>query len=145
MQVESDGSVRVFIGNTEMGQGARSAISQITASGSADQVDFQRAAAHASALRKRLSSSGWFVSPDTSFGDRGQGNPYMTYVWSANFAEVLVDTETMEIQVVKLVAAHDVGRAVNPREVAGQIRGGALQGLGFALLEELNWIQAAGY
>jgi CO/xanthine dehydrogenase Mo-binding subunit len=51
-------------------------------------------------------------------------------------AEVSVDMELGTVQVLKITAAHDVGRAINPTLVEGQIEGGAAQGLGFALMEE---------
>ena len=51
-------------------------------------------------------------------------------------AEVEVDTELGTVKLVKLTAAHDVGRAINPTLVEGQIEGGAAQGLGMALMEE---------
>jgi len=63
--------------------------------------------------------------------------PAMPGYFGANFAEVEVDTETGEVRVVKLVAAFDVGRAINPAHVEGQITGGAVMGIGWALTEEL--------
>ncbi len=51
-------------------------------------------------------------------------------------AEVEVDTELGTVKVRKIVAAHDVGRAINPTQVEGQIHGGIAQGLGMALMEE---------
>jgi xanthine dehydrogenase molybdenum-binding subunit len=62
-----------------------------------------------------------------------------TSVWgfAAHFAEVEVDTDTGEVRVVRLVAAADVGRAINPTVVEGQIEGAAIQGIGYALSEEL--------
>lgn len=48
-----------------------------------------------------------------------------------------VDTETGEITVLKSIACHDIGRAINPAAVAGQIEGGGVQGLGYALMEDL--------
>ncbi len=212
VQIESDGSVRIFIGNTEMGQGARSVISQIAAealaapfemvhlgstdtsrvpdsgptvasrttvmSGNAvldacrklrlhldrtaadlltcadDQIvvspgrysvrdqdwrtiPYQEVVAGALSNRLPLATAGYFVAPDTSFGESGQGNPYMTYVWSANAVEVEIDPATFEIRVLRIAAAHDVGKAINPREVSGQIQGGVLQGLGYGLMEEI--------
>ena len=56
---------------------------------------------------------------------------------STNFAEVEVDTETGQVRVLRLVATQDVGFAINPTIVEGQIEGGAYQGLGYALLEGL--------
>lgn len=57
--------------------------------------------------------------------------------WQAHFAEVEVDTETGEVKVIKLVAAHDVGRAIHPGIVEGQIEGSIIQGIGYALSEEI--------
>jgi CO/xanthine dehydrogenase Mo-binding subunit len=58
-------------------------------------------------------------------------------MFACHIAEVVVDIETGETRVTRIVAAHDVGRAINPREVAGQIEGGVAQGLGMALMEEV--------
>ncbi|HPQ40438.1 MAG TPA: xanthine dehydrogenase family protein molybdopterin-binding subunit, partial [bacterium] len=214
VQVEIDGSIRVFIGNTEMGQGARSVIAQIAAetlsapfeavhvsradtsrvpdsgptvasrttvmSGNAvmnacrtirdslvraatdyfqcdpgaveatgngfsgppgRSLTFLETVGQAAERRLPLASSGWFVSPYTSFNEAtdGQGHAYMTYVWSANAVAVEVDPGTLQVRILKLAAAHDVGRAINPREVRGQIRGGALQGIGYALSEQIAY------
>ena len=57
--------------------------------------------------------------------------------WQATFAEVEVDIETGQVKVVKLVVAHDIGRAINPAIVEGQIQGAALQGIGYTLTEDL--------
>ena len=59
--------------------------------------------------------------------------------WMACFADVSVDTETGQICVNKMVAAHDVGFAVNPMIVEGQIEGGVVQGIGYALTEEITY------
>lgn len=69
--------------------------------------------------------------------DTGEGVPYGTYSFATQYAEVEVDTETGEVSVLKLVAAHDVGRAINPQLVEGQIEGGCVMGLGYTLTEEL--------
>jgi len=58
--------------------------------------------------------------------------------FAAQFAEVEVDTETGQVRVLRLVAAQDVGRAINPTLVEGQIEGGVCQGLGYALTEQLS-------
>jgi xanthine dehydrogenase molybdenum-binding subunit len=63
--------------------------------------------------------------------------PAMPGYYGAIFAEVEVDTETGEVKVLKLTSAFDVGRAINPDLVEGQITGGAVMGLGFALTENL--------
>jgi CO/xanthine dehydrogenase Mo-binding subunit len=55
----------------------------------------------------------------------------------AQVAQVLVDTQTGRVEVERIVAAHDVGKAINPRGVVGQIEGGCVMGCGWALTEEL--------
>jgi CO/xanthine dehydrogenase Mo-binding subunit len=70
--------------------------------------------------------------------DTSQGDAYATYAWSSQLAEVEVDTETGHVTVLRLVAATDAGKAINPKMVEGQIEGGAVQGLGFALMEEMK-------
>jgi aldehyde oxidoreductase len=75
--------------------------------------------------------------PPTSPRDKdGQGVPYALYGFGAHLAEVEVDEELGTVRLVKLVAAHDVGRAINPTLIEGQIEGGVAQGLGMALMEE---------
>lgn len=66
----------------------------------------------------------------------GAGRPWQAYVFGCQVAEVEVDTVTGEVQVLGVWAAHDVGRAVNPRGVEGQIEGGVVQGVGQALMED---------
>jgi CO/xanthine dehydrogenase Mo-binding subunit len=69
--------------------------------------------------------------------ERGSGKVFPDYTFGAHAAEVEVDTETGRVRVLKYAAAHDVGRAINPQSVEGQIQGGAAQGLGGALMEEV--------
>ncbi|CAA7602978.1 Molybdopterin-binding domain of aldehyde dehydrogenase [Acididesulfobacillus acetoxydans] len=73
------------------------------------------------------------VNPET-----GQGSPYWPYAFGCQVAEVEVDTETGNVRVLKVVAAHDLGKAINPLQAEGQIAGGIAQGVGFALLEEVQ-------
>ncbi len=68
--------------------------------------------------------------------ENGQGFPYSTYAFGAQAAVVEVDMETGVVRVLKVAAAHDVGRAVNPLSLEGQIQGGVLMGQGYALQEE---------
>ncbi|MGC7871023.1 xanthine dehydrogenase family protein molybdopterin-binding subunit [Desulfosporosinus sp. SYSU MS00001] len=68
----------------------------------------------------------------------GQGAPYWPYSFGCQAAEVEVDTETGKVKVLKVTAVHDVGKALNPTQVEGQIAGGVTQGIGYALLEELE-------
>ena len=66
----------------------------------------------------------------------GSGRPGKSYVFGCQVAEVEVDTVTGEVQVLGIWAAHDVGRAVNPQGVEGQIEGGIVQALGQGLMED---------
>ena len=68
--------------------------------------------------------------------ETGQGVPYATYAFACHMAQVIVDTLTGEVRVEKIVAAHDVGKAIYPEGVKGQICGGVAMGVGFALMEE---------
>src|SRR6266542_340637 len=67
----------------------------------------------------------------------GQGASFPDYTFGAHAADVEVDMETGQVRVLRYAAAHDVGRAINPLRVEGQIQGGAYQGLGYALGEEI--------
>jgi aldehyde oxidoreductase len=77
-----------------------------------------------------------FDPPTTTLDENGQGDPYAVFGYGAHLAEVEVDVELGRVRVLRLVCAHDVGRAINPTLVEGQIEGGAAQGLGMALMEE---------
>lgn len=70
----------------------------------------------------------------------GSGAPWQAYVFGTQVAEVEVDTYTGEVQVLGIWAVHDVGRAINPRGVEGQIEGGVVQGLGQALMEDYQTV-----
>ncbi|RME51379.1 MAG: nicotinate dehydrogenase medium molybdopterin subunit [Caldilineae bacterium] len=78
-------------------------------------------------------------NPETTFLDpeTGQGKPYEEYVYATQIAEVEVDTETGQVTVLRLVAAHDCGKAINPMLLEGQLEGGVAMGLGYGLLEEM--------
>ena len=79
---------------------------------------------------------GSFDPPTTPLDEKGQGNPYATYAFAAQICTLDVDTRLGTVTVRRFVAAHDVGRAINPTLVEGQIHGGIMQGLGMALMEE---------
>jgi CO/xanthine dehydrogenase Mo-binding subunit/aerobic-type carbon monoxide dehydrogenase small subunit (CoxS/CutS family) len=83
-----------------------------------------------------LIGEGTFDPPTTPLDADGQGLPYATYAFAAQMAVVEVDVELGTVKVMRIVAAHDVGKAINPTLVEGQIQGGIAQGLGLALMEE---------
>jgi CO/xanthine dehydrogenase Mo-binding subunit len=86
---------------------------------------------------KILKGEGRF-DPETTRLDpeTGQGAPYGTYAFATHLAEVEVDTETGKVKVNRVIASHDVGKAIHPMNVIGQIMGGVAMGTGFALMEE---------
>ncbi len=88
------------------------------------------------ALPADLEGDGRYDPPTTALDADGQGTPYATYGFAAQIALVRVDTLLGTVKVEEIVAAQDVGRAVNPTLVLGQIHGGIAQGLGLALMEE---------
>ncbi len=79
--------------------------------------------------------------PTQMLNSEMKGNWSCTYAFGTTGAEVEVDTETGEVKILKLVAAHDVGRAMNPTLVKGQIYGAAYIGVGFALTEKLQVVE----
>ncbi len=83
-----------------------------------------------------LTSEATFDPPTSPLDEDGQGTPYAVFGFGAHLAEIAVDTELGTVCVLKITAAHDVGRAINPTLIEGQIEGGAAQGLGMALMEE---------
>jgi len=88
---------------------------------------------------KSIRGEGYF-DPETTRLDpeTGQGSPYTTYAFATHLAEVEVDIETGKVKVLRVVACHDVGRAIHPNNVIGQIIGGVAMGVGFALMEEYD-------
>ncbi len=74
--------------------------------------------------------------PTTQLDAKGQGNPYAVYGYGAQVAELEVDMRLGTVRLIKITAAHDVGRAINPMLAEGQIEGGIAQGIGMALMEE---------
>lgn len=69
--------------------------------------------------------------------ETGRSEPNFAYGYVAQAAEIEIDLETGQIDLVRLVSANDVGRAVNPEQVKGQIEGAVIQGQGYAVLENL--------
>jgi CO/xanthine dehydrogenase Mo-binding subunit len=103
-------------------------------------VPFQKVAE--TGLYKRggapIVGTGFWV-PDTVIPDpvTKYGNISPAYPYGCQIAEVEVDTETGHVHLINYVAAHDVGRAINPQTTEGQIQGGVAQGLGWALMENM--------
>ena len=85
-----------------------------------------------------LIATGSFNPPTAPLNaETGQGKPFNTYVYATQIAEVEVDTETGQVDVLRIAAAHDCGTPINPMLVEGQVQGGVAMGVGFALSEEV--------
>jgi CO/xanthine dehydrogenase Mo-binding subunit len=84
-----------------------------------------------------IGSASWNPPTVPMDPETGQGKPFNTYVYATQIAEVDVDDETGEVEVLRIVAAHECGTPINPMLVEGQIEGGIAMGLGFALQEEM--------
>ena len=86
-----------------------------------------------------------YLAPKTTELDpeTGAGKPNFAYGYVAQAVELLVDMETGQIYVEKIISTHDVGKAINPDQLDGQIEGGVIQALGYVLTE--NFIQEDGY
>lgn len=83
-----------------------------------------------------LTAEETYDPPTKPLDENGQGSPYAVYGYGAQLVEVEVDTRLGTIRLVKITAAHDVGRAINPTLAEGQIEGGIAQGIGMALMED---------
>ena len=107
-------------------------------------VMFKDAALKCMQTGRRLIGQGWWTPPMSTLDpETGQGNPYHVYTFSTHMAETVVDVETGEVEITDFVAAFDIGRAINPKLVEGQIEGGVAMGLGYALME--NVVVDKGY
>jgi len=108
----------------------------------------ERSITVANALRmyfmQGVSAVGYFL-PETVplTAETGQGSPCATYAFAGCVAEVQVDSATGQVEVLKLVSIADVGKAINPVSVEGQIEGGASMGIGYALMEEIKTQEGA--
>jgi len=82
-----------------------------------------------------------FIAHSTQMDDEtGQGSPYWPYTFGACGVEVEVDTETGRVEIIKATVAQDVGKAINPTLIEGQIDGGFAMGYGYAIMEDLKLV-----
>jgi CO/xanthine dehydrogenase Mo-binding subunit len=90
------------------------------------------------AMRKLIVGRGHYMrNPSPPDPETGACDPVATLSWAAVLAEVEVDTETGQVDVLKLSCAYDIGKAINPLLIEGQIQGGAIMGVGGTLMENL--------
>ncbi len=86
---------------------------------------------------KMLMAEYFYDPPNENFDREFKGNLSVTYAYGAHGVEVEVDKETGQVRIINYVAAHDVGKALNPMLLEGQISGGGVMGLGYALTENM--------
>lgn len=88
----------------------------------------------------RLAVGAGYYNPKTTYlhPETMAGTPYELYAYATTIAEVEVDTSTGRVDVIKVVSAHDVGKAINLSNVEGQIEGGVVMGQGMVLFEEMD-------
>jgi 4-hydroxybenzoyl-CoA reductase subunit alpha len=110
--------------------------------GPKDRMSFEEAVVAAIDFHGALTGTGSYAPSQDARGGNFKGSgvgPSPAYSYSAQVAEVTVDEETGEVKVLKIWAAHDCGRALNPVAVEGQVIGSVWMGLGQALEEEMVW------
>ena len=108
----------------------------ISIPGEGKSMSFDEAVDEAFSQGRPLLGFGWHKGLPTSWDEEeGRGDAYFTYVYGTNVAEVEVDIETGKIDVVRVTAAHEVGRAISPAMVRSQIYGGVAMGMGYGALE----------
>jgi len=106
-------------------------------------LTFEAVTAHARAMGLPLSVEGlWEIRPIHWDFETGTGEPYFCYVFGALVAEVEVNTRSGKTAVTGLWAAHDAGRILYPAGALGQLYGGVVQGLGYALTEHFRYENA---
>ncbi|MFH1059694.1 MAG: xanthine dehydrogenase family protein molybdopterin-binding subunit [Pseudomonadota bacterium] len=99
-------------------------------------ISFREVTTKCWATGRRMIGQGWWAPPMATMDpETGQGNPYHVYSYSTHMVQLVVDVETGEVEIEDYVAAFDVGRAINPRAVEGQIEGGVAMGIGYAIME----------
>ena len=93
--------------------------------------------AHYSSGGTMFMSEYFYDPPNENFDKDFKGNLSVSYAYGAHGAEVHVDRETGQVRILRYIAAHDVGKAINPMMLEGQIYGGGLMGIGYALGETM--------
>jgi aldehyde oxidoreductase len=102
----------------------------------ATEVHLDLASLPADRFGMALSAEETYDPPTTRLDADGQGAPYAVYGYGAQMVELQVDEAVGTVRLLKITAAHDLGRVINPTLARGQIEGGIAQGIGMALMEE---------
>jgi CO/xanthine dehydrogenase Mo-binding subunit len=127
----------VMVVGSIVGQAAREVAERVRASGHGDFASLgdallAKAKVHALVQYEPPGKNQW---NDETY----RGDAYPCYAWACDIAEVAVDPDTFETRVVGFWAAQDIGKAIHPAMCAGQVEGGTLQAIGWALYEAVVW------
>jgi CO/xanthine dehydrogenase Mo-binding subunit len=107
---------------------------------SEEPASFEAVVEHAHRTGVELIAQGRWNAPDNHWSfETGRGKPYFAYHFGAQVAEVLVDTGTGKVEVTGIWAAHNTGKVIFPQGALGQLFGGITQGLGYALMERVDF------
>jgi CO/xanthine dehydrogenase Mo-binding subunit/aerobic-type carbon monoxide dehydrogenase small subunit (CoxS/CutS family) len=120
------------------GQGATLSLegSSVVVSDSGTDTRIDLASLPVDAHGHALSAEATYDPPTLPLDANGQGKPYAVYGYGAQMVELVVDRGLGTVKLLKITAAHDLGRVINPVLARGQIEGGIAQGIGLALMEE---------
>ncbi len=120
------------------GQGARLALagSDLVLRDGAAETRIDLSALPPDRFGQAISAEATYDPPTTRLDADGQGAPYAVYGYGAQLVELAVDRALGTVTLLKITAAHDLGRVINPILARGQIEGGIAQGIGLALMEE---------
>jgi CO/xanthine dehydrogenase Mo-binding subunit len=109
---------------------------------SEEPASFEAVVDYARRTGVQLSAQGRWDAPRIHWdADKGQGKPYFAYHYGAQVAEVAVDMGTGQVEVTGIWAAHNTGTVIFPLGALGQLYGGITQGLGYALIERVDYDQ----
>ena len=101
--------------------------------------DFDKIASECNDNNIKITEMGWYKTSKLNFDmENGLGEAYITYVYSTQLSLVEVDTLTGKVNPIEFWISHDIGKALNYDGVIGQIQGGAVQGMGYVLYEEIK-------
>jgi CO/xanthine dehydrogenase Mo-binding subunit len=107
--------------------------------GGLTRASFQELAKDCYQRKLNLTAEGWYAPPRKEWNEAlGVGQAYSVYCFATQIAEVTVNLRSGRTTLDHVTAAHDVGRALNPVTLTGQVEGGIVQGMGYALMEELK-------
>ena len=105
-------------------------------------VPWETVVAHARSMGLTVSAHGKWTAPTISWNHHeGHGTPYFAYHFGAQIADVEVDVRTGAVKVAGFWAVHDPGTVIFPQGAYGQVYGGVAQGLGYAVMEQLNYVE----